>query len=173
MMALRARVQPIARAAATAAREAEKSVARVAYRQARPWLAPGLTNAEKLALRYRHDPEYNLRQRLKTAMRRKRQGWNIGDKLRAALKRSGHTSVADWLGYSVADLRAHLERQFTKGMSWERFAAGDIHIDHIVALTKFDLSNEDELRAAWALTNLRPLWAEDNLRKGAQRTHLL
>lgn len=76
-------------------------------------------------------------------------------------------------GFTLDALRAHLERQFAKGMSWSRFFAGDIHIDHILPLSGFDLTNEAEARAAWALTNLRPLWARDNMTKGARRLTLI
>ncbi|WP_283443989.1 hypothetical protein [Noviherbaspirillum suwonense] len=77
------------------------------------------------------------------------------------------------VGYSVKELMDHLERQFLKGMSWENRSSW--HIDHIVPLTSFTFSGVDdpELKRAWALTNLRPLWAADNVRKSDQRTHLL
>lgn len=77
------------------------------------------------------------------------------------------------VGYSAADLRDHIERQFLPGMSWAN--ASDWHIDHIVPLTafKYEASDDPEFRAAWALSNLRPLWASDNVRKQAKRTHLL
>lgn len=77
------------------------------------------------------------------------------------------------LGYTAEQLRAHLERQFTRGMTWERFAAGEIHIDHRVPLASFDLSDPAEVKAAWALTNLQPLWAPDNHAKADQRLYLL
>lgn len=106
-------------------------------------------------------------------MKRKVRG-KVGDLLREALKRDGQSPTAKALvGYDVATLRAHLERQFTKGMSWERFCAGDIHIDHIIPLASFDLSRPEEMRAAWALPNLRPLWAEENGAKAAKRLHLV
>ena len=77
------------------------------------------------------------------------------------------------MGYTVAELRVHLERQFKRGMTWDRFCAGEIHIDHIRPLSSFDLSNPDELRAAWALPNLRPLWAKDNWAKAGRVVLLL
>lgn len=79
----------------------------------------------------------------------------------------------DHLGYSLEDLRAHLERQFLRGMSWENM--GEWHIDHIVPLASFTITGPDdpELKRAWALTNLRPLWAKDNLSKGAKIVSLL
>lgn len=77
------------------------------------------------------------------------------------------------LGYTIAELHAHLERQFVKGMSWENM--GEWHIDHIVPLSSFTITGPDdpELRRAWAMPNLRPLWAKDNMRKSAKRETLL
>lgn len=87
----------------------------------------------------------------------------------------GGQSWTDLLGFTPADLREHIERQFTRGMSWGRLLAGEIHIDHIVPLSSFTITGPDcqELRRAWALTNLRPLWARDNLSKGAKREVLI
>lgn len=77
------------------------------------------------------------------------------------------------VGYTLADLRAHLERQFVKGMGWHNMS--EWHIDHIVPVASFDITGPDcaQLVRAWALTNLRPLWAKDNLRKGARIQSLL
>ena len=93
----------------------------------------------------------------------------ISSQLRYCLTtgKGGATSEA-LLGYSINELRTHLERQFLKGMSWENM--GEWHIDHIVPLSSFTITGPDdpELRRAWALPNLRPLWAKDNIRKGAK-----
>ena len=77
------------------------------------------------------------------------------------------------VGYSMDELRVHLERQFAKGMSWENM--GEWHIDHIVPLVSFAITGPDdpELRRAWSLTNLRPLWASANLSKHDKRETLL
>jgi hypothetical protein len=85
----------------------------------------------------------------------------------------GGAATESLLGYSIHDLRVHLERQFLPGMDWRNM--GEWHIDHIVPLASFTITGPDdpELRRAWALTNLRPLWAADNIRKGATVATLL
>ena len=92
---------------------------------------------------------------------------NIGRAIRHRLfigVKSGR-HVFDLLGYSPDDLRAHLERQFVKGMTWENY--GEWHIDHVVPCVSFDIKaiGDSEFMACWALGNLRPLWATENLRK--------
>ena len=79
------------------------------------------------------------------------------------------------VGYTLSDLMRHLERQFTDGMSWENYGSSGWHIDHIRPQTsfQFETANDPEFRACWALTNLRPLWASENLRKQARVTLLL
>lgn len=84
---------------------------------------------------------------------------------RGLLRGKEGRSWQDMVDYSVDDLRRHLERQFKKGMSWDNF--GKWHIDHRVPLSSFRFTTPDdhEFRAAWALTNLQPMWAVDNIRK--------
>ncbi len=83
------------------------------------------------------------------------------------------TELESAVGYSVADLRRHIERQFIDGMSWENMT--EWHIDHIVPKSSFAYHSPDDpdFRACWALTNLRPLWRQANISKSAKRTHLL
>jgi hypothetical protein len=58
-------------------------------------------------------------------------------------------------------------------MSWDN--VGKWHIDHIIPLSSFRFTSMDdpEFRAAWALSNLRPMWATENILKGARRLTLL
>ena len=79
----------------------------------------------------------------------------------------------DAVGYTVDELKSHIERQFLSGMSWDNMA--DWHIDHIVPKSSFVYSSaeDEDFKACWALTNLRPLWAKDNLSKSDARTHLI
>jgi hypothetical protein len=91
----------------------------------------------------------------------------IRSRVRAALF-SKKASTCEYLGCPVAFFRAHLEAQFCKGMTWDNF--GKWHMDHIVPLSAFDLSDPKQVQIACNWTNIRPLWAEDNLRKSAKIT---
>lgn len=98
----------------------------------------------------------------------------VGGALRHQIKAmKGKSKTFDILGYTLSDLMLHLERQFLKGMTWQNF--GEWHIDHVLPLSSFSITGLDdpELRVVWGLPNLRPLWAVDNLKKRAKRTHLL
>jgi hypothetical protein len=67
------------------------------------------------------------------------------------------------LGCSCEFFKCHIESQFTEGMSWERIS--EIHIDHIIPMASA-ITEEDVLRLNH-YTNLQPLWAADNLKKGS------
>jgi len=72
------------------------------------------------------------------------------------------------LGCSSEDLVKHIESQFTGEMSWQNFGLHGWHIDHIKPLRKFDLTDRKQFLEACHYTNLQPLWAFDNLSKGAK-----
>jgi len=69
------------------------------------------------------------------------------------------------LGCSYEDFEKHIESQFAEGMCWEKMGSL-IHIDHKTPLAK--ATSEQELVALNHYTNLRPMWAIDNLKKGAK-----
>ncbi|MDQ0996878.1 hypothetical protein QFZ34_002060 [Phyllobacterium ifriqiyense] len=98
----------------------------------------------------------------------------VSHQMRMALKaRKSGRRWESLVGYSLNDLMRHLERQFIRGMSWEN--RGEWHIDHILPLASFDFSTPEchAFKAAWALTNLRPLWSGENVSKGAKRLFLI
>lgn len=66
----------------------------------------------------------------------------------------------------VSIIKRHLETNFKQGMSWGNYGQYGWHIDHIIPLSSFDLTNEVEVKIAFHYLNLQPLWAEENLKKG-------
>ncbi len=75
-------------------------------------------------------------------------------------------SAVKELGCSIEELKKHLEKQFSKGMTWKNWSRYGWHIDHIRPLSSFNLKNKDEFLQAVNYKNLRPLWSKDNLIKG-------
>jgi hypothetical protein len=75
-----------------------------------------------------------------------------------------NASCAAMLGYTANELRAHIERQFTKGMRWDLVGA-EIHIDHIIPVIEFVRNGITDAKVIHALSNLRPMWADENRAK--------
>jgi len=96
---------------------------------------------------------------------------NLRRRLRGALK-PGTVKAAETftlVGCTPDFLKRWLEKQFQPGMSWTNH--GDWHIDHKRPCASFDLADPAQQRACFHYTNLRPLWAEENILKGAQWTN--
>ena len=94
----------------------------------------------------------------------------IGRSLKSGKQGRGWKS---FVPYTLDELMRHLERQFLPGMGWDN--KGEWHIDHIrpISSFQFDGPSDPAFREAWALTNLRPLWGKDNIRKQAKRLYLI
>ncbi len=75
-------------------------------------------------------------------------------------------STLEYLGCTAKELKVHIESQFTEGMNWDNYGFYGWHIDHIKPLCQFDITDLEEQKKAFHYTNLQPLWAEENLKKG-------
>lgn len=129
------------------------------------WRKENLSHARErdaAAMRHRRatDPSFALLCRMRGRMRHMAKG------------KAGRRTV-ELLGYTIEDLRKHLERQFLRGMTWENMA--DWEIDHIIPVAAFNISSVDDpdFKHCWALTNLRPLWTSENRAKNAKVLTLL
>ncbi len=69
------------------------------------------------------------------------------------------------VGYTLTDLKKHLEKHFLPGMTWDNY--GEWHIDHRIPIAAFNFETPFDLdfRQCWALRNLQPLWAAQNRSK--------
>jgi hypothetical protein len=70
------------------------------------------------------------------------------------------------VGCTPEFLKQYLASQFQPGMSWDNHGAW--HIDHRKPCASFDLTDPAQQKACFHYTNLQPLWAEENLRKGSR-----
>lgn len=86
----------------------------------------------------------------------------------AYLNNTKSKSTIELLGCNGEELAQHLEKQFQPGMTHDNY--GEWHIDHIKPIASFDLSDPEQEQECFHYTNLQPLWAEDNLRKGDKWT---
>jgi len=91
-------------------------------------------------------------------------GWALASV--GAIKTSGTFAM---LGYTPAQLRAHIERQFLPGMSWANRSKWQI--DHIIPINT--ATTAEDVVALNQLSNLRPLWALHNNQKNGRRHHLI
>jgi len=67
------------------------------------------------------------------------------------------------LGYTSTDLRIHIELQWKDEMTWDNYGRGGWHIDHIQPINTFPIGTDPGV--VNALSNLRPLWEYENLRR--------
>jgi hypothetical protein len=89
---------------------------------------------------------------------------NLRTRLWWALKNnSKYYKTKELIGCSIDKLKKHLEKQFTKEMSWNNYGLWEI--DHIRPCASFDLSKESEQKKCFHYTNLQPLWAKENRQK--------
>lgn len=92
---------------------------------------------------------------------------SISRMIRRDLKRRKNGNHWEYLvNYTLKDLMIHLESQFKPGMTWQNI--GKWHIDHRIPVSLWEFSSyEDrEFKQCWALCNLQPLWAKENMSKG-------
>jgi len=100
------------------------------------------------------DFEYKLKQRIRSRLGR--------------IKYNNSIRTLEWLGCSISELKSYLELRFQFNMTWTNYGLYGWHIDHIKPLSLFNLENSEQLKQACHYTNLQPMWAKDNLKKGAK-----
>ena len=129
----------------------QKAHDKLYYEKNKAWLLK--KNGEYKKHRYNTDIKYRLACRLRSRITR---AMKVGSK-------SG-SAVHD-LGCSIPEFQAYIAGLFWPGMSWENY--GKWHLDHILPLSKFDLTDREQFLKACHYTNIQPLWATDNLKKNA------
>lgn len=108
------------------------------------------------------------RRKYKAKLRATNPKFNIENALRCRLYnkvKNKSSSTFDLLGCSIDYFMNYLEGLFQPGMSWDNY--GKWHIDHIRPCASFDLALQAHQEECFHYTNLQPLWAEDNMKKGS------
>lgn len=107
---------------------------------------------ERNKIRKKEDVIFKLRCKLKTD-------------IYISLKRKKRSkSVEKIIGLSLEEYKKYIENQFEEWMSWDNWGMNTWHIDHIIPLSS--AKTENELYKLWHYTNLRPISATENLKKG-------
>lgn len=104
--------------------------------------------------RYKHTIAYKLNRSMRTSM---------GQSLRGAKAGCHWEKLVD---YTLGDLKKHLKKQFKPGMCWTNY--GEWEIDHVRPVSSFRFTKPEDkaFQECWALSNLQPLWAPENAKKG-------
>jgi hypothetical protein len=113
---------------------------------------------EYIKRRYAEDPQFALTYKVRARVYQAIQ--------KGGASKTGRTE--ELVGCSFDFLRQHLERQFKGKMAWDN--SGSFHIDHIVPLAAFDLTDPMQLKVACNWQNLRPIPPKKNMSKGAKLT---
>lgn len=126
------------------------------------------SNSKKVT-EYRKEWQGNHKEYFREKSRNKNIQARITNRLQtriwSALKKAEKSKrTVELLGCSIKAFMIYIEIQFTKGMSWVNY--GKWHIDHMVPCSYFNLTDSKEQSVCFHYTNLQPLWAIDNLRKG-------
>jgi hypothetical protein len=94
-------------------------------------------------------------------------------------------SIQEFLSWNKLELRAHLEKQFETWMTWDNYGRYDPktwkdddittwtwQLDHIIPRSDLPYSSmmDENFCKCWALSNLRPLNAKQNIIDGTSRT---
>lgn len=91
----------------------------------------------------------------------------LRNRIRYVLKgKNNSKSTMSLIGCTILELKQYLKKKFKKDMSWDNYGYYGWHVDHIKPCASFDLSKKSEQKNCFHYTNLQPLWAEENLKKG-------
>lgn len=119
------------------------------------------------------DPSFKLREFVSSS---------IGNSLKKKSSKK-EKSCLNFLEFTINELREHLEKQFEPWMNWNNWGRYNLstwndndsftwtwQIDHIIPHSSFKYTSmeDEEFKKCWALSNLRPFSAKENILKGAK-----
>jgi len=94
---------------------------------------------------------------------------NLRSRLRLAIKVQGgkkSASTMELIGTDWPTFFNWIQSKFQPGMTWKNH--GSWHIHHDIACAHFDLTKPDKQKECFHFTNLLPMWASENIKRGAK-----
>lgn len=126
-----------------------------------------LKKARKIELSKTREENAKEKRRIYSRLHRK---GNHKEKVRKiiskAIRNGGYskdTNAYNILGCDFDIFRKHIENNFLSGMTWDNHGLYGWHYDHIIPLAT--AKNYEDIVRLNHYTNIRPLWAKDNLKK--------
>ena len=116
-----------------------------------------IRSKESWRRKYYNNPIFRLECKLRT---------RIAESIKnnkTATSRRYRAKLETFLGCTLEEAKAHIEKQWSPGMSWVNYTHKGWHIDHIKPVNTFDFTDIEQQKKCFHYTNLRPLWATDNL----------
>lgn len=115
--------------------------------------------------RIKNDPAFKLRRMISSRVRQILFKNNTSKNGKSILK---------YLPYTMQELRQHIESQFEPWMNWDNYGIYKIdgertwNVDHVIpqSLLPYDSMEHPNFKKCWAINNLRPLGAIENIKKG-------
>lgn len=125
--------------------------------------------------KYATDPAYRLRRILSMSIRKS---------LKSKNNSKNRISYLKYVSYSLQELKEHIEKQFETWMTWNNHGSFNAkmwddndsstwtwQVDHIIPHSTFNYTSMEDrsFKDCWALSNLRPLSAKQNIIDGSTR----
>ena len=85
--------------------------------------------------------------------------------MRSALEGKRNGKVLEFVGCTAAEFREHVSKLMQPGMTLANYGRKGWHLDHIIPVSAWDLTNERHRLACTHYTNIQPLWAHENRAK--------
>ena len=147
-------------------------VKKTGYRQKYKYLPIEKSREYRKRWRTNNPEKYKEANRVKKRRKMKDVNFRLIDSMRKQVwhavrryKGVKETKTANLIGIKINEFRKYLELKFKEGMSWDNY--GSWHIDHIKPVSHFNFQKDkEELKKCFHYTNLQPMWAKENARKG-------
>jgi hypothetical protein len=134
------------------------------------------THNEYTKIKSKTDPIFRLRKIISVL---------IGKALKSNDSNKNNISCLKFLPYTLEELKTHIEKQFELWMNWENQGIYKIkewkdddqstwkwNLDHLIPQSHLPYASmeDDNFKKCWALSNLRPLNAKQNISEAHRRT---